>query len=241
MTDTKKTLLVIGASSDMGMELIRYCSEDYDEIYGLYRNMSEDLQNLKMVMEKKLSLFQCDFSSYEATEQLINDLVEKNCIPNHIVHFSAPRCKNQHFHKIKWETFEQDINISLRSVDMILARFLPYMKKEKYGRIVIMLSNVVNNNPPSSIANYVTIKYALLGLIKSLAVEYGKHGISINGISPAWVETKFLSEQPRILLDSFVEESQIGRYLNPMDVVPTIKYLLSDEASCINGQNLTIA
>ena len=55
-----------------------------------------------------------------------------------------------------------------------------------------MLSSVTINLPPKALVHYTTIKYALLGLVKSLASEYGNKNIQINALSPSMIETKFL-------------------------------------------------
>lgn len=68
---------------------------------------------------------------------------------------------------------------------------IPNMAKKKYGRIVFMLTSCTINNPPKYQSSYVTVKYALLGLMKALAVEYADRGITVNGVSPDMMETKF--------------------------------------------------
>ena len=103
-----------------------------------------------------------------------------------------------------------------------------------------MLSSVVNGAPPAFCANYVTTKYALLGLMRALAAEYAGKGITVNGVSPAWVETKFNANQPHVMAELNAKESPVGRNLVAGDVVPAIEYLLSDGADCVNGQNLLI-
>ena len=73
-----------------------------------------------------------------------------------------------------------------------------------------------------------------------MAVEYAGKGITINGISPEMIETKFLSETPELIVKSNARENPLGRNLVVGDVVPAIKFLLSDQAGCITGQNIAI-
>lgn len=234
-----KTLLVLGGSSDMGMALVRSVAHDYDAIIVHYRTMSESLADLQSV-RGGVHLMQADLSDEAQVLSLISRIKAEGLSPTHIVHFAAPPVKNERFHKIRWDTVQKEFDISLRSVVLILQAFLPEMAKRKSGRVVLMLSWVVNALPPAYCSDYVLAKYALLGLVKSLAVEYADKGITVNGVSPAWVMTKYIREQPEYLIAKNAEDSPIGRNLETDDIVPAIAFLLSDGASCINGENISI-
>ena len=83
-------------------------------------------------------------------------------------------------------------------------------------------------------------KYALLGLMKSLSVEYADKGIMVNGVSPDMIETKFLKDIPDLVIRQNAERSPLKRNLTIEDVVPTFDFLLSDAADTITGQNIGI-
>ena len=109
------------------------------------------------------------------------------------------------------------------------------MAKKKYGRVVIMLTAYTIGTPPKFQSTYVTAKYALLGLMKSLAAEYRPYGVCINGISPGMIDTKFIEELPHPVVEQNIKNSVLGRNLTPEDIIPVIRYLLSEEASYITG------
>lgn len=236
----EKVLLVIGASSDMGIALIEDVCDEYEYIIAHYHHMNEKLEGLKNCIGDKISLVQADLSIDEEIDGLISE-IQSVAIPTHIVHFPAPPCKNNKFNKISWDVFQNEINISLKSLIRILQEFLPIMAKNHAGKVVVMLSYVVNNIAPAYCSNYVVTKYAMLGLVKALATEYANKGITVNGVSPAWVETKYIDNQPDILVNQNIESSPIGRLLKTEDIIPSIRLLLSDGGNCINGQNITIA
>jgi len=73
-----------------------------------------------------------------------------------------------------------------------------------------------------------------------LAAEYSDKGITVNGISPEMIETKFLSDLPTFVVEKNAIDSPLGRNLTVQDVVPMIEFLLSDSAIAITGQNLAI-
>lgn len=104
-----------------------------------------------------------------------------------------------------------------------------------------MLTSCTENVPPKYLSPYVTVKYALLGLMKSLAAEYAEKGITVNGVSPDMMETRFLSEVSDIIVEKSAMTSPLGRNLTVQDAVPAFEYLLSDAAAAMTGQNLVIS
>lgn len=236
----KKVLLVLGASSDFGMKLISDVANQYEVILAQYFHDSEKLKKLKDNLKEKLFLFQSDFSDEDSVKHMINEIINLGYMPDHIAHFSAPKAFNEKFLKCNWSYFIKEIEISLRSLVEVLHAFLPSMVKNKYGKIVLMLSSYTIDIPPKYQSPYVTTKYALLGLMKSLSVEYIEKGITVNAVSPAMTETKFLSEIPELIVKQ-------NAYLNPCkenlcveDVIPSFVYLLSDGADAVTGQNIGV-
>jgi len=130
--------------------------------------------------------------------------------------------------------------LSLRTSMLVLKSFLPAMIKAKRGKIVFMLTSYVNNVPPKYQSIYVTTKYALLGLMKSLASDYADKRIQINAVSPEMIETKFLSDISEHIVEQNAASSPIGRNLNVEDVIPTLEFLLSEGSDCITGENIAI-
>lgn len=236
----KNILLVIGASSDIGVATIKRIIDKYDIILAHYNHMNSSLECLYEENKDKVKLYKADLSDIQDTEKMIISIKEEEYYPNDIIHFPAQKIKIKKFYKTKWEDFQKSIDISIRSLCLIIKEFIPYMIKKQKGKIVVMLSMVVNNMPPKYNSDYVMTKYALLGLIKSLAVEYGEFGIAINGVSPAMVETKFIEDMHELIIDENAKSSPTGRNLTVEQVVPTIEFLLSEQTNGINGQNILI-
>ncbi len=235
-----KILLVTGASSDVGLSLIQRVYHRYDVILAHYCNSKQRLLELKERLGNKIQLYQSDFTDITSVNEMLAEIQKDGNIPNHIVHISAQRMMNQRFHKTKWEEYEKAMETSLMSIITILKSFLPTMKKEKYGKIIFMLTSCTLNNPPKYQASYVVSKYALLGLMKSLSVEYAEKGIMVNGVSPDMIETKFISDIPDLVIRQNAERSPLKRNLVVDDVVPTFDFLLSEAADTITGQNIGI-
>lgn len=236
---SKNTILIIGASSDIGLDLIKNISDDA-LILAHYNSSNKDLLELSNKIDNELIIIQADLSNEDEIVSMLDNIENQYGIPNKIIHLAAPKFENIRFKDISWDIFQKDIDISLKSIILILNRFLPKLAKEKRGKVVIMLSSVVMNIPPKALTQYTTVKYAMLGLVKSLASEYAEKNIQINSISPSMVETKFLAN----INEKFVE---LGAYNHPLkrnaivnDITPIIKMLISSESDYINGVNIPI-
>lgn len=236
----KKILLVVGGSSDIGIAAISALLQQYELVVAHYNHMNEKLRELQEKAGNRLLCLQADLSDEVATDKLVDTIKEMKVIPSDILHLPAAAYQVRKFHKTEWNIFERELNISVRSAVKVCTAFLPEMAKERYGRIVLMLSIVVNGMPPKYNADYVLVKYALLGLVKALAVEYADRGIRVNGISPALMETKFIENIHDYIIEQNAQQSPTGRNLCVEEVIPTIQFLLSEGAEGINGQNISI-
>lgn len=235
-----RILLVTGASSDIGSGLIKKIGKNYDIVWAHYHNSESAVQKLKTELGNSILPIQADFASAESTESMIKRITEAGKMPNHIVHLSAQKVHNLQFHKNDWEAYQKEIDTSLRSIMMILKAFIPQMAKQKYGKVVFVLSAYLLGIPPKFQSPYITVKYALLGLMRNIAAEYASKGINVNAVSPDMVETKFLSELPDLVKEQSAKNNPLGRNIYVEEVVPTIEYLLSPASDVVTGQNIGV-
>ena len=235
-----KVLLVTGASSEVGASLIRRIGPQYSTVFAHYRSSEGVIADLRAAYGDRIVPLQADFSDPGSTERLIETIRQSGKAPDHIVHLPAGKACNLQFPKTTWDGFRQELDTSLRSIVMILQAFLPGMAKNRYGRIVFMLTSYVLGVPPKFQSMYITSKYALLGLMKSLAAEYAARGITVNAVSPDMMETKFLSGLPDLIREQSAKNNPLGRNITVDETVPAIAYLLSDESGAVTGQNIGI-
>lgn len=235
-----KILLVTGASSDIGSELIKKIRKNYDIVWAHYNNSEFAVQKLRAKLGNSIKPIQADFASAESTASMIKHITETGKMPNHIVHLSAQKAHNLQFHKNNWEDYQKEIDTSLRSIMMLLKAFIPQMTKQKYGKVVFMLSAYLLGVPPKFQSPYITVKYALLGLMRNIAAEYASKGINVNAVSPDMIETKFLSELPDLVKEQSAKNNPLGRNIYVEEVVPTIEYLLSPASDVVTGQNIGV-
>lgn len=233
-------IFIIGASSDLGLDLIKNIDEDA-LILAHYHSNKNALEELSTQIKNKLIPLQADLSNEDEIRALIEKIQTDYGTPNKIIQLAASRVENIRFKEVQWSDFEKDINITLKSSVLFLTAFLPILAKERRGKVVIMLSSYVLGVPPTALVHYTTVKYALLGLVKALASEYGSKNIQINALSPSMIETKFLDNINEKFVELNAYNHPLKRNAQVQDITPSIKMLISKESDYINGVNLPIA
>ena len=236
----KKVLLITGASSAVGIELIQRISDGYDLIIAHYCHQSKELQFLQEKLGSRLVLVQADFQNRKSVAEMIKQIEEMGEKPNYIVHLPASKIQVEKFHKLPTEKFQEEYGIEVQSIVMICQSFVPYMSKNGGGSLVLMSSAAVKDTPPKYMAYYVTCKYALMGLMRALAVEYASKKVRVNSVSPEMMETKLLAEIPELIIQQNAKNNPLGMNILVREVVPVIEFLLSDEAAKITGQNIKV-
>jgi 3-oxoacyl-[acyl-carrier protein] reductase len=238
----KDIILIIGASSDIGLDLIKRIDKCYSDclILAHYNSDNINLSKLSFSVKNEMILLNADLTNEKETMHLVNEIETTYGIPNKIVHLVAASIKNIRFKDILWKDFKKDIDISLRSSVLILSKFLPKIDKNNGGKVVLMLSSYVFGIPPKALSHYVTTKYSLLGLAKSLAIEYADKNIQVNSVSPSMIDTKFLNNINERLVEMSAYNHPLKRNASVEDVTPIIMMLISKESDYINGANIPI-
>lgn len=235
-----KCILVTGASSDVGMALIRKISINYTSVIAHYNRSGETIRQLSNELGEKIVPIQADFSKRESIDAMVSVIRKKNLIIDHIVHLAAPRFHIRKFIKENIDEMRRDYLSSTESIMIILKECITGMVKQKYGKIVFMLSSNVISYPAKYQSAYTVSKYALLGLMKSIAVEYAEKGITSNAVSPDMMDTKFVSDIPEIIVKQNAESNPGKRNLHVDEVITAFEYLLSEGADRVTGVNLPV-
>jgi 3-oxoacyl-[acyl-carrier protein] reductase len=240
MTESQQVVLVLGASSDIGRAVIREIDDGASLVLAHYNLNLDKITQLQSEVRSTVVPIQADLSREEDVEALLARIVGICPYPQKIVHLPAPRMEYIRFKDASWRNFQHEIDIELRSIVMVLSKFLPLMAKDGIGKIVFVLSSVCSGVPPKALAHYTTTKYALLGLMKALAAEYADKHISINAVSPSMTETSFLSGLPVKLIELSAAAHPLKRNASTQDIAPIIKFLLSSDADYIGGANVPV-
>jgi 3-oxoacyl-[acyl-carrier protein] reductase len=243
-------LLITGASSDIGCELIRQLAHGVGPgsfqgpILAHARFGEERLAAIVRetpALAGRLEVLRADFASRADVSALIAAIRERHEFPTHLVHLAAPKLRLTRVPEFDWEAFVLDLTIQLGSLSALLRSFLPSMARSgRRCKIVVMLSSVTLAPPPKFMAQYMVVKYALLGLVRAVAAEYADKAICANAVSPSMVETRFLSDLPARFAELAAAAAPAKRNAMPADVVPAIRFLLSPDSDYLSGVNLPV-
>ncbi len=240
-----KVYLILGASSDLGCALIENILKKDESDYRIIAHYHSTDENIKSVIrdrkKNRIETIQSDLSDIESTKRFIDQISTSGLYPSHIINFSASAYKFNRLGEMDIERLNRDMTIQVYSFVMICRAFIPHMAKEKYGRVVAILSAATKGVPPKNTTEYTTVKYALLGLVKSLAADYGDCGINVNAVSPGMIETKFIKNIGRKIKEFAAEKNPQHRNLNVDDVIPIIMFLLSEKCQFMNGTNVNLS
>ncbi|MBQ6967702.1 MAG: SDR family oxidoreductase [Lachnospiraceae bacterium] len=237
-----RCLFLTGASSDTGMEFLEKRGEQYSLIYAHYNHGSERFFRSVQRLGDRVIPLKADFSSYDDLETLLEKVGERGVYPGHFIHLVSDKMIGNKFHKREQEDFDRGYRMAVGSAVCLLKCFLEKMMRMRYGRVVFMLSSCTLSTPPKYQSAYVSVKYALLGLMRALAVEYAPKGITVNGVSPDMMDTKFLDGtlKKEVVLRENAERNPLKRNIGIDDVLPVLDYLLSDQAEAVTGQNIGV-
>lgn len=238
---SKEVVLITGASSALGCEIMRRISSINTLILAHYNNSQDRLEAIIPCLASEVVPVKADFTDEESTYGLIKFITDNKLSPDKIVHLAAPKLVMKQFKKTQWNDFLLNLEVQLRSAVILFREFLPAMVSKKTGKVVVVLSSVTFGRPPNAMDSYVAAKFALLGLTRTLASEYAAKGININAVSPSMMKTGFLSEIPEKIIEITAEQNPLKRNAVPGDVAPLVKFLLSEEANFINGANISVS
>ena len=141
--------------------------------------------------------------------------------------------------KMSEEEWDAVMQVNLKGVFLCTQAAIPYMKAQKYGRIVSAASNVgLRGNFGQT--NYAATKAGVIAMSKTWTVELGKYGITANAVAPGFTLTEMTKKIPEEHLAGIKASIPLGTVAEPMDIAYGYLYLASDEARFVSGICLTI-
>lgn len=139
------------------------------------------------------------------------------------------------------EVWDRTIDLNLKGTWTVCRAAVPQMKKQRFGRIVIV-SSTAGQRGEANVANYAASKGGQISFTKSLAAELGPFGINVNSVAPGWVDTDMCADvfaQPGFR-KSIEDGIPVGRVATPEDIAWPIVFLCTEWARHINGEILNV-
>jgi NAD(P)-dependent dehydrogenase (short-subunit alcohol dehydrogenase family) len=147
--------------------------------------------------------------------------------------------RDHSFKKLTKEEWDDVINTDLTSVFLVTKQFIDAMAERGWGRVINMssMSAEIGNFGQ---ANYVAAKAGMIGLTKTLALEYARRGVTVNAVAPGFTRTRMTGGIPEKAMEAVLAKTPLGRMGEPVEMAAGVIYLASPAAGFVTGQVLDI-
>ena len=164
--------------------------------------------------------------------------VEADLGPIDIVVANAGITRDAPFHKMTPEQWSEVIDTNLTGVFNTIHPVWPGMRERKFGRVVV-ISSINGQKGQFAQANYAATKAGDLGIVKSLAQEGARAGITANAICPGYIATDMVMAVPEKVREAIIGQIPTGRLGEPEEIARCVAFLTSDDAGFINGSTIS--
>jgi NAD(P)-dependent dehydrogenase (short-subunit alcohol dehydrogenase family) len=190
------------------------------------------------------SFFQADLASESAIRALVEHAVDTyGRLDGAFNNAGLEQCAKP-LHELTLEEWDRALRIDLTSVFLCIKHQVIAMLKSGGGSIVNTASSL-GQVAIENASEYIAAKHGVVGLTRAAAAEYGRQGIRVNAVLPGIVLTPMISRlvaDPAFaaFFDKVKERHPIGRFGEPREIGAAVKWLLSDEASFVNGSAFAV-
>jgi len=242
-----KVCIVTGAASGIGLAIAEMFATESAKVVMVDINEAQLKEHCARLGSNYVV---ADLSKREDNKKVVEDAVKFYGTVDILVNVAGIQTVSpiEDFPEDKWDFM---INLMLTSPFLLTRYSWPYMKENKWGRVVNL--NSIHGLVASEFKSaYVSAKHGLAGLTKTAALEGGPLGITVNSVCPSYVMTPLVQKQiaaqainhgiseeevgPKIML----QKAAIKKFLQPSEVANVVKFLCSDEAGMITGSTMTI-
>ena len=241
MTDlTGKSALVTGAGRGIGREIALELARAGASVVIINRNPERGSAVLTEIKESNGGGWSLlgDVADRETADNLAEEALKLTGGIDILVN-NAGITKDNLFMRMKPEEWEQVMGVNLNGVYHITRGLIRHMVKQRFGRIVNIGSVVGSTGNPGQV-NYSTTKAGLIGFTKSLAKELGGRNITVNTISPGFIETDMTEELNEKQKEAILSQVPLGRMGSAEEVAWAVRFLVSDHAAYITGTTLHV-
>ena len=234
---TGKTALVTGATGGLGGSIARALHKQGATV-AISGTRKEVLDALAGELKERVHVLPCDLSNKDQVEALVPQ-AEAAMEKLDILVANAGVTKDNLFVQLRDEDWDSVININLTATFRLSRAAMKTMMRRRHGRIIGITSVVgVTGNPGQG--NYTAAKAGMIGMMKSLAKEYAKRGVTANCVAPGFIATPMtdkLNDKQREAIMTMVPANRLG---TPDDIAAAVVYLASEEAAYVTGQTLHV-
>ena len=235
---SSKTALVTGASGGIGGSIAKALHGQGANVV-LSGTRAEALEAVKAELGDRAFVVPANLSDAASVEALPKAAEEAAGGSIDILVNNAGITKDNLFMRMKDEEWEQVLAVNLTAAFRLSRAVIRPMMKKRWGRIVQISSIVAATGNPGQ-GNYAAAKAGLIGMSKSLAAEVASRNITVNTVSPGFIQTSMtevLSDQLKEMISGRIPAGRMGL---PAEIAAAVVYLASEEAAYVTGETIHI-
>ncbi len=236
-----RTALVTGGIGGLGTAIARTLDKHY-HVYANYLPALEEQAKRWQAEQQKagytIEIIAADVSDTESCNAMATTLLEKHVCIDVLVN-NAGITRDATLKNMDVKDWQAVIDTNLSSLFYVTKPLLNAMVAKGYGRIV-NISSVNAQRGQFGQTNYSAAKAGVHGFTKSLAQEVAAKGVTVNTISPGFIDTEMVAAIPEEQLASLVAAIPVGRVGNAFDIARAVEFLAADEAGYITGCELSV-
>jgi 3-oxoacyl-[acyl-carrier protein] reductase len=235
---TARTALVTGASRGIGAAIARALARDGWRVGVNYRADRDGAQSVVSEIEREggqAVALPADVADPGAANELFSALESHFDSPVLALVNNAGINRDNITASLDDEDWDAVLQTDLTAAFRLTRRALRTMLRARTGRIV-NISSVVGLRANAGQPNYAAAKAGLIALTKTSAVEVARRGVTINAVAPGLIDTEFIAEVPKDVIDA-IPARRTG---TPEEVAACVRFLTSEEASYVTGAVLTV-
>ena len=231
-----KNILITGASGGIGRELVK----KFVSLGGNVVGSGTKTEKLDLLKKKypNIKVKKFDLSEHSRIEEFIDDVSLQLGGLDILINNAGTNVDNLSL-RMKEEEWKKVIDINLTSTFLLTKYAIKKMLKNKFGRVV-NITSVVGHTGNLGQSNYAASKSGIIGMSKSLAIEYARKNITVNCVSPGFIVsdmTMNIAEKVKIYLTSKIPMGKLG---TGEDVSSCVAFLSSDQASYVTGETIHV-
>ncbi|NOC93508.1 MULTISPECIES: acetoacetyl-CoA reductase [Ruegeria] len=230
-----RTALVTGGSRGIGAAISKALKAEGYNVAATYAGNDEAAA--KFTEETGIKTYKWNVADYDESKAGI-EKVEAEVGPIDVVVANAGITRDAPFHKMTPDQWKDVIDTNLTGVFNTVHPIWPGMRERKFGRVIV-ISSINGQKGQFAQVNYAATKAGDLGIVKSLAQEGARAGITANAICPGYIATEMVMAVPEKVRESIIGQIPAGRLGEPEEIARCVVFLASDDSQFINGSTIS--
>jgi len=236
-----KVALVTGGTGGIGTEICKTLASSGCRVAASWLKNVDDgpgWQSQQKAAGFDFAIAEGDVSNFDAAASIVKS-VEEQLGPIDILVNCAGITRDSFLHKMEQNQWDSVLRVNLDSAFYMTRQVITGMRERNFGRI-INISSVNGQRGQIGQANYSAAKAGMHGFTMALALESARKGITVNTVSPGYVETSMVKSMREDVVNEIVKQIPMGRLGQPAEIAWVVSFLADERSAFITGANIAV-